>query len=57
MTHKKAGHRSMELDVDFIGEQNVVTKEEAKQISNFIQMQKLVLNVKRPARKRIKIVS
>ena len=37
--------------------ENVMTKEEAKQISDFIQMQKLVLNVKRPARKRIKIVS
>ncbi len=46
----------MDLDVDFIGEQNVMTKEEEKQISDFIQMQKLVLNVKRPARKRIKIV-
>ncbi len=56
MTHKKAGHRSMELDVDFIGEQNVMTKEEEKQISDFIQVQKLVLNVKRPARKRSKIV-
>ncbi len=34
-------HKSKELDVDFIGGENPMTKEEEKAISEFIKAQKL----------------
>lgn len=35
-------HKSKELDVDFIGGENPMTKEEEKAISEFIKAQKLL---------------
>lgn len=35
-------NKTVELDVDFIGGQGALTKEEEKQISEFIQSQKLL---------------
>ena len=35
-------HKSKELDVDFIGGENPMTKEEEKAISEFIKIQKLL---------------
>ncbi len=35
-------NKTVELDVDFIGGQGELTKEEEKQISEFIQSQKLL---------------
>jgi hypothetical protein len=43
-------NKSKELDVDFIGGQGSLTKEEEKQISEFIKSQK-VLRAKQKARK------
>ena len=40
MKNKIAEQRTVELDVDFIGGQGALTKEEEKQISEFIQSQK-----------------
>ena len=42
MKNKTVGRRTVELDVDFIGGQGALTKEEEKQISEFIQSQKLL---------------
>ena len=42
MKNKIIGRRTIELDVDFIGGQGALTKEEEKQISEFIQSQKLL---------------
>ena len=38
--------KSIELDVDFIGGQNPMTKEEEKAISEFIKAQKLLRAIK-----------
>ena len=42
MKNKTVGRRTVELDVDFIGVQTALTKEEEKQISEFIQLQKFL---------------
>ena len=43
-----------ELDVDFIGGQGSMTKEEEKQISEFLKNQKLLRNKKlRPTKKEV----
>jgi hypothetical protein len=43
-----------ELDVDFIGGQGSMTKEEEKQISEFLKNQKLLRNTKlRPTKKEV----
>ena len=46
--------KSKELDVDFIGGQGSMTKEEEKQISGFLKNQKLLRNKKlRPTKKEV----
>ena len=46
--------KSKELDVDFIGGQGSMTKEEEKQISEFLKNQKLLRNKKlRPTKKEV----
>jgi hypothetical protein len=46
--------KSKELDVDFIGGQGSMTKEEEKQISEFLKNQKLLRNTKlRPTKKEV----
>lgn len=39
-------HKSKELDVDFIGGENPMTKEEEKAISEFIKARKLIRDQK-----------
>ena len=46
--------KSKELDVDFIGGQGSMTKEEEKQISEFLKNQKHLRNTKlRPTKKEV----
>ena len=45
--------KSLELDVDFIGGQNPMTKEEEKALSEFFKAQKLLMSKKQFSRKKL----